>query len=495
MSVLSFIAKRYARSIRKTADRTSARGVELQQETFRKLMKSVAQTAFGKEHGLSENTTVTEFQQRVPVRDYEGLKSYFDRIASGEAHVCWPGKPAYLAKTSGTTSGAKYIPITKDSIPNHINSARNALLEYIHTSGKADFLTGKLIFLSGSPTLTEKNGILTGRLSGIVNHHVPAYLRRNQMPSWETNCIEDWETKVNKIASETISENMTLISGIPPWMQMYFDILQDKKNGQTISEIFPNLQVLVYGGVNFAPYREKLFNSVGRRIDTVELFPASEGFFAYQSDPNDPGMRLLVNEGIFYEFIPMASIHDPHPTRLTLAEVEVDVNYALVLSSNAGLWGYSIGDTIKFTSLNPFKVVVTGRVKHFISAFGEHVIAEEVEYALMTTAADHRVAITEFTVAPQVNPSEGELPHHEWFIEFEEVPNNLEGFAAEVDERLQQKNVYYKDLIEGKILRPLKITPVTKGGFIQYMKSQGKLGGQNKVPRLSNDRKIADQLR
>lgn len=464
-----------------------------QQTTLLHLIKNGSRTQFGRDHNLKDTNNYDEFKAAIPVRDYEGIAPYIDQIKEGKQNVLWHGKPLYFAKTSGTTSGVKYIPISKDSISNHINTARNALLCYMVESGNTAFADGKMIFLSGSPTLERIAGIPTGRLSGIVNHHVPGYLRRNQMPSYETNCIEDWETKLDKIVAETLGQNMTLISGIPPWMQMYFDWLIEKGNGRRIKDIFPNLQLLVHGGVNFEPYRQKLIDSIGKPIDTIETFPASEGFFAFQDSLDQEGLLLNTASGIFFEFIPAQEIFNDNPTRLTLSEVKLGENYALIINSNAGLWGYNIGDTVKFVSLNPYRIVVTGRTKHFISAFGEHVIAEEVEHALMKTAARHNVKIVEFTVAPMINTN-GELPFHEWMVEFEQAPANLEAFAAEVDETLREKNIYYDDLIRGAILQPLKIRSLRRNAFIDYMKSIGKLGGQNKTPRLSNDRKLADAL-
>ncbi|MEI6088757.1 MAG: GH3 auxin-responsive promoter family protein, partial [Bacteroidota bacterium] len=396
------------------------------------------------------------------------------------------------AKTSGTTSGVKYIPITKDSIPNHINTARNALLCYMGETGNTAFANGKMIFLSGSPELERVSGIPTGRLSGIVNHHIPSYLRANQLPSYETNCIEDWETKLDKIVAETLHQNMTLISGIPPWMQMYFDRLIEKGD-KKIADLFPNFSIMVQGGVNFEPYKAKLFESIGKKIDSIELFPASEGFFAFQDSQQAEGLLLNTNSGIFFEFIPADQIFSENPTRLTLREVELGVNYALIINSNAGLWGYNLGDTIKFVNLNPYRLVVSGRIKHFISAFGEHVIGEEVEYALLKAAAELGVSVTEFTVAPMIQQGEGKS-YHEWFIEFEKEPVSMAEFAEKVDQQLRIKNVYYDDLIKGNILEKLKISPIRRNGFIDYMKRIGKLGGQNKVPRLSNDRAIADEL-
>ena len=466
--------------------------VEDQQAIFQQLIKAASQTEFGKEHEFGTIKSHEDFVKKVPVRDYEQFKTYIEKVKSGKHNVLWKGLPIYFAKTSGTTSGVKYIPITKASIPNHINTARNALLCYMAETGNTKFADGKLIFLSGSPELERVAGIPTGRLSGIVNHHIPKYLRANQLPSYETNCIDDWEQKLDAIVAETIDQNMTLISGIPPWMQMYFDRLVEK-SGKKVGELFPNFSVMVQGGVNYEPYKAKLTESIGRKIDTIELFPASEGFFAFQDSQTEQGMLLNTNSGIFFEFIPVEEINNEHPTRLSLKDVKVGVNYALIISSNAGLWAYNIGDTVKFVSANPYRLIVTGRIKHFISAFGEHVIAEEVESAVLSACAETGVSLIEFTVAPFVSDDKGKS-YHEWFVEFENAPQNLNEFALKVDSNLRSKNVYYEDLISGNILQALKITPVQKNGFVDYMKSIGKLGGQNKVPRLSNDRKIADGL-
>jgi hypothetical protein len=463
-----------------------------QDKILKQLLKKGSASEFGKEHHLNEINDYQSFIQAIPIRDYEKFSPYIAKIKEGKANILWPGKPLYLAKTSGTTSGAKYIPISNDSISNHINTARNALLTYIATTGKSDFASGNMIFLSGSPTLDRIEGIPTGRLSGIVNHHIPGYLRSNQLPSFETNCIEDWETKLDKIVEETINKDMTLISGIPPWVQMYFDRLYEK-TGKKIGDLFPHFEVMVHGGVNFSPYKSKLLDSIGRKIDTVETFPASEGFFAFQDTRDEEGLLLNTDSGIFFEFIPASEIFNESPTRLSLRDVKIGENYALIVNNNAGLWGYNIGDTVKFTSLEPYRIVVTGRIKHFISAFGEHVIGEEVEYSLMKTAEETNTRIVEFTVAPMVAAND-EKSFHEWFVEFEEMPSDLNAFAEKVDQHMRSKNIYYDDLIRGNILRPLVIRPLKKNAFIDYMRAQGKLGGQNKVPRLSNDRKIASEL-
>ena len=493
MGIKSFLSKRLAAYMLSQQRKWIANSVAVQHNIRASIVSDAQATAFGKDHHFNDVRSYHDFKQAVPVRDYEDLKPYIQKILAGDSDVLWKGKPLYFAKTSGTTSGTKYIPITNDSIHNHINSAKNALLNYVAETGNARFLDNKLIFLSGSPILDEKAGIKTGRLSGISNHHVPGYLRTNQLPSFETNCIEDWEEKLERIIDETINQSMGLISGIPPWVQMYFDRIQ-ARTGKQIKDVFPNFDLFVYGGVNFEPYRAKLFESIGKKVPSIELYPASEGFFAYQNQQDDNGMLLLLNSGIFYEFIPADEYFNENPTRLSIEEVELGKNYALIINSNAGLWGYSIGDTVKFVSLNPYKIIVSGRIKHFISAFGEHVIGEEVEKAMKFATDRHpEVEIVEFTVAPMVAPNEG-MPYHEWLIEFANPPKNMEQFITDIDKKLAELNVYYDDLITGNILRPLVITSLKRGAFIDYMKSIGKLGGQNKVPRLANDRKIADEL-
>ncbi|MFN2457331.1 MAG: GH3 auxin-responsive promoter family protein [Chitinophagaceae bacterium] len=492
MKFKSFLAKPFAYYIHKNIKKEILTALQDQENIFKSLIKNAKNTEFGKEHKFGDVTSYTDYKKTVPVRDYEDFRPYINKIKEGKHNILWKGLPIYFAKTSGTTSGIKYIPITKESIPNHINTARNALLCYMAETGNTSFANGKMIFLSGSPELERVGGVPTGRLSGIVNHHIPNYLRGNQLPNYETNCIEDWETKLDKIVEETFEQNMTLISGIPPWVQMYFDRLM-KRSGKKIKDLFPNFSVLVHGGVNFEPYKARLFESIGKKPDTIETFPASEGFFAYQDTQTEEGLLLNTNSGIFYEFVPAGEIFNENPTRLSLHDVKVGENYAFIINNNAGLWSYNIGDTVKFVSTEPYRLVVTGRIKHFISAFGEHVIAEEVEHSLLLAAKEESVRITEFTVAPVIQNEESKS-YHEWFVEFEKAPGNLHLFAEKVNNNLRQKNIYYNDLITGNILRPLKITAVKKNGFIEYMKSIGKLGGQNKVPRLSNDRKIADDL-
>jgi len=479
-----------ARRIRRMA----VNAVADQEKILRQLVARGDGTAFGRDHRFSAIATYDDFARAVPIRDYEELKPYIERVKAGEPDVLWPGLPAYFAKTSGTTSGAKYIPMSQESTPLHFGTARDALFNYFARTGNGRWLDGKLIFLSGSPELEEIAGIPTGRLSGISNHLVPAWLRTNQMPTWKTNCVEDWEEKVERIVDETAGADMRLISGIPPWVQMYYERLLARTGKRTIGDVFPNFSVFVYGGVNFEPYRAKLEELVGTSVDTVETYPASEGFIAFQDAFPSEGLLLNTDAGMFFEFVPADEIFKENPTRLWLKDVEIGVHYALILHTNAGLWGYNIGDTVQFVSKNPYRLVVSGRIKHFISAFGEHVIGKEVEESLLPVANAAGVRIVEFTVAPQVSPPEGGMPYHEWFVEFDNPPVDLDAFARDVDVRMRAQNMYYDDLITGNILRPLVIRPLRRDAFRDYMKSEGKLGGQNKVPRLANDRKIASVL-
>lgn len=490
MSIKSIAAKLFAQYIHKKTQAWARNPVATQQAVFEQLIEEAKVTQFGKDHHFEQIKTFEDFTNQVPIRDYEDFKPYVEKVVKGEENVLWKGKPLYFAKTSGTTSGAKYIPLTRESMPYHIEAARNAILSYIHETGKADFVNGKMIFLQGSPILEQKNGIQFGRLSGIVAHFVPKYLQKNRMPSWETNCIDDWETKIDAIVEETFNENMSVISGIPSWVQMYFERLQ-QKGQKPVGEIFKNFNLFIYGGVNYEPYRAKFENLIGRKVDSIELFPASEGFFAYQDSQAAKGMLLLLNSGIFYEFIKSEEFFSENPKSYTIGEVELGVNYVMIISTNAGLWRYNIGDTVQFTSLAPYRVIVSGRIKHYISAFGEHVIGKEVECALQEAMEGTDIRVNEFTVAPQINPLEG-LPFHEWLIEFEHEPVDMNTFAEAIDNAMRKQNIYYDDLIVGNILQKVVITKVPKNGFQDYMKSIGKLGGQNKIPRLSNDRKIAD---
>ena len=494
--MLNFLKKKialvWAKKHVKETELFKQNAVEDQERLLLSLIKKAEKTLFGRTYRFEEIQSVADFQKTVPIADYEDLKPYIEKIKKGQRNILWTDTPEYFAKTSGTTSGTKYIPISKEGMPYQIAAAQSAIFHYIDKKKNADFVNGKMIFLQGSPELEEINGIKTGRLSGIVAHHIPNYLQKNRLPSLKTNLIDDWEKKVDEIVKETEKQNMTLISGIPPWLIMYFEKLIER-NGKKITELFPNLQLIITGGVNYEPYREKMNELLGKQIDTAQTFPASEGFFAFQDDYQKEGLLLLTNHGIFYEFVPLEEYEKPEAKRLTLKDVELNKDYALILTTNSGLWAYSIGDVVRFISKNPYRILVSGRTKHFTSAFGEHVIAIEVEESMKATVEKFPAQITEFHLAPQVNPTEG-LPYHEWFIEFEKEPENIEAFRKNLDEEMRKRNTYYDDLISGNVLQPLIITKLKKNAFQEYAKSEGKLGGQNKIPRLANDRKIGDFL-
>jgi len=484
----------FAKLVKKMNSKWISNPLETQAKTFDKLLLKAINTEFGRDHNFSSVKNYEDFKNQVPVRDYEGLKSYIDKVVSGEKNILWPGQPLYFAKTSGTTSGAKYIPITKESIKTHINSARDALLNYFLETKNYKLINGKHMFLQGSPKLEKKNGVFIGRLSGISAHYIPKLFLNNRKPSWKTNCIEDWEEKVDTIIKETVGEKLTIIAGIPSWVQMYFERIVSSEN-KSIKEVFPELSLYVYGGVSYDPYKSAFDKLFGKKVDTLATFPASEGFFGYQDTFTDENtdLLLLLNNEIFYEFIKAEDFLKGDYERITLKDVQVNVNYLLIISTSAGLWGYNIGDTIKFTSIMPYRIIVSGRIKHFLSAFGEHVIAEEVENSMKIATKDHGVTIREFTVAPNINPKEG-LPCHEWYIEFETQPKDIDDFSKTLETEMLKQNIYYNDLIHGGIIKSLRVISVKKGGFNEYMKSVGRLGGQNKVPRLSNDRKIVDKL-
>ena len=482
-----------ARLTKSQVSKWASNPIETQKKQLNYLIKNALNTSFGQAHNFSKINNYDDFKNHIPVRDYESLREYFEQIKEGKKNVMWPGKPLYLAVTSGTTSGSKYIPITKQSLPNHLNGAKNALLMYVAETGKVDFVNGKFIFIQGSPVLSKISGILTGRLSGISAHHIPFYMKKNMLPSWSTNIIEEWENKIEIIVKETMEANMTIISGIPSWLQMYFEKIVDKTN-KKVSETFPNFNLLVYGGVNFDPYKNKFRELIGKDIDSIELFPASEGFFAFQDSQQKKDLLLILNAGIFYEFIDVEHFRNNKMQRIPLWGVKKDKNYVMIISTSAGLWGYNTGDTVRFTSLSPYKIDVTGRIKQSLSAFGEHVIVKEVEQAIGKAISKTGILVKEFTVAPRFK-SKTSSASHEWFIEFDEIHNDTKLFAYEIDKELQRQNKYYKDLIVGKIIDKPIIRNVVKDGFKKYMDSIGKLGGQNKIPKIVNDRKIADRLK
>lgn len=498
MNLRSLIISKIATSLASKQVMTQEAAYNTQIKTLSRILATKADTASLKEFNIGQSiTNYTAFRSNIPLQTYEDLAPYIQRIQQGEKDVLWPGKPLYFAKTSGTTSGSKYIPVTKASIANHLQGARQTLIHYIHHTKDVNFLQRgrKMLFLSGSPQLKKEYGIPTGRLSGIVNHHIPFYIRGHYLPTHATNCITDWEQKIDRIVEETLSKDLSVIAGIPPWIQMYFDKLQHK-TGERIGAIFPHLSLLIHGGMRFAPYKERLLRSIGRNITALATYAASEGFIAYQNVPDEEGLLLQLNSGIFFEFIPLADTASlASATRLHIGDVAIGVDYAIVVSTNAGLLSYLIGDTVRFISLDPPKIIITGRVQQFISAFGEHVIVEEIEKAMRNALTQYpSVQVREYMVAPQIGKGDGVASHHEWLIDFENPPADIQAFAGAIDACMCKQNSYYNDLIMGNVLSTLQITALPSEAFITYMRTAGKLGEQNKIVRVSNDRTIADQL-
>lgn len=491
MRIKEWIARLWAAQRVRSLTNMGKHALEIQQQLWKDLIAIGKNTSFGQEHDFKNITSISDFQKRVPVRSYEDLLPWINRAKAGELNVLWKGKARYFAKTSGTTAGAKFLPISTESIPNHIRGARDLLLSAIYHTGSADFLGGKMLFLSGSPALEKlPSQIPVGRLSGIVNHWIPAYLKTNQIPDYTTNCIEGWEEKIQTILKQALTVDLRFISGIPPWVLQFLDLAK-QKTGKTPLQLWPNLSLYVQGGVDFRPYQPMFDEYFNQKVTILETFPASEGFFAIQDQPDKPDLLLLADNGIAYEFIPLAEYGKPDAPRLWLGEVNTHTQYAMIISTNSGLWAYDIGDTVRFTSLNPPRIRVSGRVKQFLSAFGEHIIEEEVNTALTQALNKTQSKMIDCTVAPLVLETGF---RHDWFIEFENPPLDPIYFLTTLDILLREQNPYYDDLRKGNILLPPRLFTLKSGACNEYMRSKGRLGGQNKFNRLTNSRTIASQL-
>lgn len=493
MGIKSTIIKPIAKRINSKIEKDQRHAIEHQDRIRNSNCKFASKTSFGKDYNLSAIKSYEEFRTQIPILNYEKIKNYMDRVLLGEKDVLWPGRPSYIVGTAGTTSGIKYIPLSKQSIPYHFGTARNATMSFAYKNNVVDIFDGNLLFLSGSPKLDKIGGIPTGRLSGIVNHQVPQWMRRNQVPSYDTNIISDWEEKVTSIIKEVHQKDLRMISGIPPWVSMFMEQLIDYTGKDSVMNVFQNLRLFIYGGMNYEPYRHKMERLIGKSLLSLETYPATEGFIAFQTHKEDNSLLLNTNAGIFFEFVPVDKLNDPESNRISLADVKTNTQYAIMLSNNAGLFCSMIGDIVEFTSTNPYRLLVKGRTKHFISAFGEHVIGQEVEKAFSSALRKHQLPIDEFTVAPLINPIDGGLPYHEWHIEID-PKIDLTEFAKTLDNEMQKVNFHYKELVNGKVIRPLQIVKLAPGTFANYQKSLGKLGGQNKVARLSNNRKIVDAI-
>jgi len=482
----------FAKQIASKLRREEQDSLVIQNKIFNQLIAKARNTKFGKAYEFKSIKNYRDFKEKVPLLNYIDLEKYIKLIQQGEQDVLWPGAPKYFVGTSGTTSGIKYIPLTRESMPYHFTSARDATFSYCAEHKLLDIFDGKMIFLSGSPELYRKGCINTGRLSGIMNREIPKWIRANQIPTYKTNCISDWEEKIIRIVRESVDENMTMISGITPWIIMYAEYLLDYSGKTSLKELFPNLRLIIHGGVNFQPYQNKLKRIAGNGIKFLETYPASEGFIAAQTTDNQE-LRLNINGGIFFEFIDSKHLDSPSK-RVSLADVEVGKDYAIILNNNAGFFSYILGDTVEFTGTDPYMLKVTGRINQFISAFGEHIVVSEVERAIVNTTKTTGVRVNEFCVAPNISAFDKQKAYHEWYIEFEDQNINVENFSRALDKEMQLINFHYRDLVNGKVIAPLVIRSIQKNGFRQYMESIGKLGGQNKMPKLNNTRIHANKL-
>jgi len=465
------------------------------------LCRKAARTRFGREHGFAGVRSVREFQDNVPLRTYLEFKPYWDTLLEGETDVTWPGRIERFALTSGTTAGNKYIPLSDEGVRSQRRAGRDIVNFYLEQSGDTALFGGKFLFLGGSTELVRlPSGALAGDLSGIMACRMPRYANLFRLPSPSIALMGDWEKKLDAMAEEAERSDVRGVSGTPSWVFCLFEQVMERRRArgrsvETVADVWPEFRLLVHGGVNYEPYRESMRHLLGKAVHALEVYPASEGFIGIQDrlDAND--MLLMMDTGLFYEFVPREEIASDAPRRFTVADVETGVDYAIVLSTNSGLWGYVLGDTVRFTSLRPHRLRVTGRIAHFLSAFGEHLISEEVEAAVAGACRTAGAEIRDFHVAPIYPDQNTPRPAHQWFVEFVKPPADEHEFIAEVDRRLQRRNDDYAAHRQGDagMSAPL-LTTVPKGGFRRAMKRIGKLGGQNKVPRLRNDREFADVL-
>ena len=494
MSLKEFISKIYFKRMLKKIENFQKDPVGEQETIFRYLMKQASKTQFGKDHGLTPNTSYEDFKKLVEIKKYDDFIPYIDKVLEGEKNVLYPGKPLYLATTSGTTSGEKYIPVTKDSLKRGMASSVLCSATYLEETQNYPSLFKKMVILSANPALENINGVLTGKITGIFNRHIPSFMKKQRIPSVETNSMDDWDEKMERTIYEALGQDVGMVGGFPGWIIRFFERTLQVTGKKTIKEVFPNLKIITHGGVAYGPYKERMETLIGEQFDRLEVFSASEGFMAFQDRQQTEDMLLVPNSEIFFEFVPLDQWGTPDAERLSLKDVKVGIPYALVISTMAGLWAYDLGDTITFTSLNPYRLKVSGRTKHFISNSGEHLISEQVEWALTETAKTFGVEIIDFSVAPLITNTENGN-RHEWLIEFQNHPEDLQAFSQSLADNLCIKSDNYKILRESSILHDPVVTPLKRGAFVNYMKSIGKMTHQNKVPRLMNSRNLADAVK
>lgn len=471
--------------------------VDSQREVLQDLVTSAQYTEFGRKYNFSRLFNIKDFKQAVPIHEYEDLKPYIQRIMDGEQNILWNTPVSWFAKSSGTTSDkSKFIPVSEESLQDcHYQAAKDVLTFYYNFNPDSDLLTGKGLVIGGSHNIHQVNEeVQYGDLSAVLLQNSPFWGHWIRTPELSIALMDEWENKIEMLAKTTTKENVTSISGVPTWTLVLFKRILEITGKSCIAEIWPSLELYIHGGVSFTPYREQFQKLIGKKIHYLEMYNASEGFFAAQDNPSEEGMLLFVDHGVFMEFMPIEEYGKEHPETIGLQEVVLGKNYALIISTNGGLWRYLLGDTVQFTSLYPFKVKVSGRLKHYINAFGEEVIVDNSDKAIAIASEKTNTIVNDYTAAP-VYFGDNNNGAHEWLIEFEKDPADINIFMKELDQALQQVNSdyeakRYKDIALAKPIGHI----LKKGVFTNWLKSKGKLGGQHKVPRLSNERRYLEEI-
>ncbi|MFT3979115.1 MAG: GH3 auxin-responsive promoter family protein [Ferruginibacter sp.] len=468
-----------------------------QREVLQDLVTAAQYTAFGKKYNFTRLFNIRDFKAAVPIHDYDSLKPYINRMMDGEENVLWNTPISWFAKSSGTTSDkSKFIPISEESLQdNHYQANKDVLTNYYNNFPGSELLTGKGLVVGGSHQINKLNeDIQYGDLSAVLMQNSPFWGQWLRTPELSIALLDEWENKIEKLAQATASENVTSVAGVPTWTLILFKRILEIKNASVIKEVWPNLELYMHGGVSFVPYREQFEKIIGKPINYLEVYNASEGFFAAQEKPNDNGMTLFTEHGIFYEFMPVEEYGKENPQTIGLNEVQTGKNYALIISTTGGLWRYLVGDTIQFTSLNPYRIIVSGRLKHYMNAFGEEVIIDNSDKAIAYAAHQTGAVVSDYTAAP-LYFSENSNGAHEWLVEFEKDPENMEAFTSALDTELKNINSDYEAKRHKDIaLRLPVVRKLTKGSFANWLRNKGKLGGQHKVPRLSNERSIIEEI-
>ena len=497
MNLLAPAISRFARFRLWSIEQWTTDAVAAQFSVWQDLLAAGQYTEFGRLHNFSQIQSLADFKKAVPIQTYDDVKGYIERMMHGEENVLWNTPVTWFAKSSGTTSDkSKFIPVSDESLKdNHYKASKDVLSLYYVSHPESDLLTGKGLVIGGSHQINSFNeDVQYGDLSAVVLQNSPFWSNWIRTPDLSIALMDEWETKIEALARSTINENVTSMAGVPTWLIVLLKRILELTGKQTIKEVWPSLELYMHGGVSFVPYRQQFEKLVGAPINYMEMYNASEGFFAAQDDLNEEGMLLMCDHGIFYEFMPVSEADKQAPETIQLNEVEIGKNYAPVITTNGGLWRYLLGDTIQFTSLSPFRIKVSGRVKHFINAFGEELIIDNTDFAIATACQKTGAVVTDYTAAPVYFSDEGNGAH-EWLIEFDNEPESLPAFIYELDAALKNCNGDYEAKRHKDIaLRMPDVRAVRKGTFTSWLSSKGKLGGQHKVPRLSNDRKLLEEI-